>query len=105
VDCLRGIAPHIPVFDKSARREGTFERADFVHDAEQDTSTCQAGNELKQSRRGFTKPKKKKPDEDGMLRCRASKAYCDVCEPKARCCPKEHARKVIRSICEPSRDC
>ena len=26
----KGIKPHIPVFDKSARRDGTFERADFV---------------------------------------------------------------------------
>lgn len=30
----RGVAPHIPVFDKSARRNGTFERADFTYDAE-----------------------------------------------------------------------
>ena len=28
----KGIKPHIPVFDKSARRDGTFERADFVYD-------------------------------------------------------------------------
>lgn len=26
----RGIEPHIPVFDKSERRDGTFERADFT---------------------------------------------------------------------------
>jgi hypothetical protein len=27
----RGIAPHIPVFDKSERRKDTFERADFFN--------------------------------------------------------------------------
>ena len=29
-----GIEPHIPVFDKSERRDGTFERADFTYDHE-----------------------------------------------------------------------
>lgn len=104
LDRQREIALHIPVFDKSARRDGTFERADFVYDAEQDTCTCPGGKELKQSRRGFTKPREKKSDEDGMLRYRASKADCDVCELKARCCPKEPARKVLRSSYELSRD-
>ena len=28
----RGIEPHIPVFDKSERRDGTLERADFSYD-------------------------------------------------------------------------
>ena len=41
---------------------------------------------------------------DGKLRYRAIKADCDVCELKTRCCPKAPARKVLRSIYEPSRD-
>lgn len=104
LDRQRGIAPHIPVVDKSGRRDGTFERADFTYDAENDAYTCPGGKELKQSRRTFTKPREKKPDEDGMLRYRASKADCDACELKARCCPKDPSRKVLRSIFEPSRD-
>ena len=36
----REIAPHIPVFDKSARTDGTFSRADFVFDAERNHYTC-----------------------------------------------------------------
>jgi len=32
----RGIAPHIPVIDKSGRKDGTFERTDFTYDAEND---------------------------------------------------------------------
>ncbi len=39
-----------------------------------------------------------------MLRYRASKADCDACELKARCCPKTPSRKVTRSIYAPSRD-
>ena len=81
-----------------------LERADFTYDAESDVYTCPGGKELKQSRRTFTKPREKKPDEDGMLRYRAGKADCDACELKARCCPKEPSRKILRSIFELSRD-
>jgi hypothetical protein len=28
----RGIDPHIPMFDKSERTDGTFSRADFIYD-------------------------------------------------------------------------
>jgi hypothetical protein len=34
------IAPHIPVFDKSNRTDGTFSRVDFVFDPERDRNTC-----------------------------------------------------------------
>jgi hypothetical protein len=104
LDQRRGIAPHIPVVDKSGRRDGTFERADFTYEAEADVYTCPNGKELKQSRRAFAKSREKKPDEDGMLRYRASKADCDTCTLKTRCCPKATARKILRSIFEPSRD-
>lgn len=100
----RGIAPHIPVIDKSSRSDGTFERADFTFDAENDAYICPAGKELKQSRRAFTKPRAPKPDKDGILRYRARKSDCETCDLKIRCCPKEPQRKVTRSIYEPSRD-
>lgn len=100
----RGIAPHIPVVDKSGRKDGTFERADFIFDAENDAYFCPGGKELKQSRRAFTTPRQAKPDKDGILRYRARKSDCDVCALKTQCCPKEPQRKVTRSIYEPSRD-
>src|SRR5512147_1200007 len=42
----RQIAPHIPVIDKSARRDGTFARGDFRYDQASDTYTCPAGRTL-----------------------------------------------------------
>ncbi len=54
-----------PAFDKSGRADGTFERADFTYNAENDANICPGGNELKQYRRGFTKPMKPKPYADG----------------------------------------
>ena len=47
----REIHPHIPVFDKSARRDGAFERADFAYDLDEDHYTCPAGKVLKRCRR------------------------------------------------------
>jgi transposase len=38
----RGIAPHIPVFDKSKREDGTFSRSDFRYDPTNDVYHCPA---------------------------------------------------------------
>jgi hypothetical protein len=37
-----GIEPHVTVFDKSARRDGTFSREDFTYDRERDVYLCPA---------------------------------------------------------------
>jgi Transposase DDE domain len=42
----RGITPHIPVWDKSARSDGTFSRADFIFDRERNIYVCPGGAEL-----------------------------------------------------------
>lgn len=39
----KSIEPHIPVFDKSARNDGSFERADFVYDHDNDSYICPGG--------------------------------------------------------------
>jgi Transposase DDE domain len=41
-----GIAPYIPVWDKTARNDGTFSRADFAFDKEKNIYTCPAGKTL-----------------------------------------------------------
>jgi transposase len=96
----KGIEPHIPVFDKSQREDGTFSRADFVYDHENDLYRCPGGKALRSSQRtrGPT------IDEDGVIRYRASKMDCSACELKPRCCPNTPIRKVPRSIYEGARD-
>ena len=89
------IAPHIPVIDKSKREDGTFSREDFTFDRERDIYTCPAGKVLTTTR---------KVVNDEQLLYRASKRDCDVCPFKLRCCPKEPARKIPRSIYEDARD-
>ena len=97
------IAPHIPVFDKSNRTDGTFSRADFVFDTERDRYTCPAGKELVQFRRTYAIPRSGVTAEGTRL-YRASKLDCDVCKLKAQCCPNALARKIPRDLDEDARD-
>ena len=99
----QGIAPHIPVIDKSGREDGSFSRADFTYDAESDLYRCPGGVELKRNRRTFSTPRDDAP-ADNTHRYRASKIDCDACSLKSRCCPNTPARKVTRSIHEGARD-
>ena len=99
----QGIEPHIPVFDKSQRTDGTYSRDDFAYDHKRDCYICPAGKELRQRQKIYRVPR---PfvDENGMTRYRASKLDCQGCSLKPRCCPNAPARKVLRSIHEGARD-
>jgi Transposase DDE domain len=99
----RGIEPHIPVFDKSKRTDGTFSRTDFAYDAECDAYTCPAGKQLRKYHRPFAVPRIG-VTKDNMVLYRASKFDCGACALKAKCCPNALARKVPRSIHEAARD-
>jgi hypothetical protein len=99
----RGIEPHIPVYDKSQRRDGTFSRDDFSYDQASDTYRCPAAKTLRRYRRQFTVPRSG-PIKNNAVRYRASKHGCDACPFKARCCPNTPARNVPRSIYEGAPD-
>ena len=102
----RGIEPHIPVFDKSGRSDGTFERADFAYDHRADVYVCPAGKTLRQFHRPASSYRTPRGgvDAEGMMRYRASKRDCDLCPLKPRCCPGQPQRKIMRSIHEGARD-
>jgi len=89
------IDPHIPVWDKSKRDDGTYARADFTYDKEQDIYICPAGKRLKTTGRMG----------DGKTRYYlALKGDCDACDLKPVCCPKSPSRRVSRDINEVARD-
>ena len=92
----RAIEPHIPVFDKSGRADGTFSREDFAYDQQSDVYICPAGKVLASTGTLV--------NDGTTLLYRASKYDCDACELKPRCCPKMPSRKVPRSIHERARD-
>jgi transposase len=91
----RRIAPHIPVWDKSARSDGTFSRADFVFDQSRNIYICPNGKLLHTTGTVI---------EGSTLRYRASKRDCDLCAFKMRCCPHTPARQVPRDLHEDARD-
>jgi transposase len=91
-----GIEPHVTVFDKSARKDGTFAREDFSYDPAADIYLCPGGKTLITTGTRVN-------DGDTLL-YRASKADCDACALRPRCCPNTPARKVPRSIHEKARD-
>ena len=91
-----GIEPHVTVFDKSARKDGTFARQDFNYDPARDIYICPGGKTLTTTRT--------RVNDGETLLYRASKADCDACALRLRCCPNTPARKVPRSIHERARD-
>jgi len=99
----QAIAPHIPVFDKSERTDGTFSRDDFIYDQQDDAYICPGGKTLRRRRRPFATPRIG-VTKDNTILYRASKSDCDACPLKPRCCPNAPARKVPRSIHEAARD-
>jgi transposase len=99
----QGIAPHVPVFDKSKREDGTFSRADFAYDPEADAYTCPGGKQLLSQRRAFKVPRTAAPPDD-TVRYRARTRDCAACPLKPACCPGQPFRKVTRSIHEAARD-
>ena len=99
----QGIEPHIPVFDKSRRDDGTLSRADFAYDHQADAYTCPGGKLLKSTRRAFKVPRAVSVKDD-MIRYRASTHDCAVCVLKPVCCPGQPNRKILRSIHEGARD-
>ena len=74
----RQIAPHIPVWDKSARSDGTYSRADFVFDRSRNIYICPNGKLLHTTGTLI---------DGSTLRYRASKFDCDACAFKMKCCP------------------
>jgi transposase len=92
----RHIEPHIPVFDKSDRKDGTLSRDDFSYDEAADVYICPGGKALRTTGTLV--------NDEATLLYRAKKHDCDVCELKVRCCPNSPARKVPRSIHEAARD-
>jgi transposase len=91
-----GIEPHVTVFDKSARKDGTFSRDDFTYDHGRDIYFCPGGKTLTTTGTLV--------NDDATMLYRASKHDCVGCSLKSRCCPNSPARKVPRSIHEGARD-
>jgi len=90
----RKITPHIPVWDKSARHDGTFSRADFAFDQERNIYICPGGAELTSTGN---------IDQGHIVYYRANKNDCSTCLLKPKCTTAP-MRKVTRDVNEDVRD-
>jgi transposase len=90
----RNITPHVPVWDKSARSDGTFGRADFVFESGRNVYICPGGAELTSTGN---------VDQGHILYYRASRRDCSACSLKAKCTTAP-MRKVTRDLNEDLRD-
>jgi len=91
----KSIMPHIPVWDRSKREDGTFSNADFKWDQRRGVYICPNGKQLRTSGTVHA---------DQRLRYRALKRECDACRLRSQCCPKEAPRYVARDVHEDARD-
>jgi transposase len=90
----RSVTPHIPVWDKAARHDGTFSRADFVFDQERNIYICPGGAVLASTGN---------IDQGHIVYYRASKSDCSTCSLKPKCTTAV-VRKVTRDLDEDVRD-
>jgi hypothetical protein len=97
------IEPHVPVWDKGTRADGTFSRSDFIFDEDYDHYTCPNGKHLKRLRRNFKVPRTDITKRN-EIKYWASKLDCVACHLKEQCCPNAEVRKVARSVHESARD-
>jgi hypothetical protein len=93
---------HIPVFDKSERKDGAFPATDFVYDHGADEYRCPGGRVLKPYWRNISKGR---PEfgKDGFKKYFARKQDCAACMLKPRCTPNQATRKISRSRYESAR--
>lgn len=89
------IEPHIPVWDKTERTDGTLSRWDFTWDEAANEYRCPDGKRLRTT--GI-------PTADDTLIYRSKNLECAACARKPQCCPKTPFRKITRHLNESARD-
>ena len=97
------IEPHIPVWDKSEREDGTFSNSAFTWNAPADEYRCPQAHPLRRQWRPFTNPRTHITQANTILYT-ARQRDCAACPMKQRCCPNAPVRRIARSVHEDVRD-
>jgi len=95
----KGIQPHVPVWDKAQRQDGSFSRTDFVWNEQRNEYCFPTGKVLRGDWRPFKNPRAHITKADTVI-YRASVHDCASCPLKARCCRDTPTRKIARSVHE-----
>jgi transposase len=91
----KDIEPHVPVWDKSQRKDGTLSRSDFDWDEVANVYHCPGGQQLQTTG---------KVTRERTLIYRSKNRVCAACPHKQRCCPNTPNRKITRSVHEAARE-
>jgi len=97
------IEPHVPVCDKSERKDGTYSNSDFIWDERANEYRCPEGHALRNDWRTFKKPRTRITKADTVLYT-SNQYECAACPRKNHCCPNTPKRKIARSIHEEARN-
>ena len=97
------IEPHIPVWEKYQRTDGSILNDAFRWDEERDEYRCPQDHPLRREWRAFTKARTHITKADTVI-YRSRQADCKTCPLKSRCCPTTPIRKIARSIYEAARN-
>jgi uncharacterized protein (UPF0179 family) len=99
----KGIEPHVPVWQRPPRNDGTFPNSDFNWIEQSDEYRCPAGHALRKERRQFKEPRSH-ITKAGTIIYRSSQTDCAACSMKDQCCPNTPMRKISHSVYEEARD-
>jgi hypothetical protein len=99
----KDIEPHVPVWDKTQRTDGSHSRSDFIWDEKADEYRCPQGQPLRSQWRAFSTPRHHVTRADTII-YRASQHACRDCPLKAQRRSNTSMRKIARSIQEEARD-
>ena len=99
----KAIEPHVPVWDKTQRKDGTLSSSDFQWDEQANEYRCPRGRALRSQWRPFKELRTHVTQADTIL-YKSRQSDCAACPIKARCCPNTNTRKIARSVYETARD-
>ncbi|AZE56390.1 Mobile element protein [Pseudomonas synxantha] len=99
----KDIEPHVPVWDKTERKNDSFSSNDFHWHEETEEYRCPAGNVLRSEWRAF-KNERSHVTKANTIIFRSRQTDCVACLMKAKCCPNTAFRKIARSVHEAARD-
>jgi transposase len=99
----KAIEPHVPVWEKGERTDGTFGRSDFTYDEENNRYVCPNGKELLRYRNPGNRHRTR-VSKDGTINYHASAKDCKICPYKEVCCPNTANRRLRRNVYEAARD-
>lgn len=99
----KDIEPHVPVWDKTERKNESLSISDFQWSEEAQEYRCPTGHALRSEWRAFKNQRSHVTKADTII-FRSRQTDYSKCSMKERCCPNTSFRKIARSVHEAARN-